>query len=71
MTTKVLQNRLSEIREACIKNNHKETLVKLSNQEMSEIITALKMLNAFDDILDDEIQIKHNRCMKNKLNRNS
>ena len=66
--TKVLQNRLSDIREACIKNKHKDTVIRLSICEISELITGLKVLNAFDYVLDDEIQIKHNRATKNKLN---
>ena len=39
--------------------------------ELSMIITGLKMSNAFDDILDEEIELKHNRSMKNKSNRKS
>lgn len=69
--TKVLENKLSEIREASIKNKQKEVMLNITIHELSMIITGLKMSNAFDDVLDDEIAIKHNRGMKNKLNRKS
>ena len=69
--TKVLLKELSKLREELIKNKQKETVLKVSVHELSMIITGLKMSNAFDDVLDEEIQIKHNRSMKNKLNRKS
>lgn len=69
--TRVLQEKLSKLREELIQNKQKETIINLSVHELSMIITGLKMSNAFDDVLDEEIQIKHNRGMKNKLNRKS
>ena len=69
--TRVLQEKLSKLREDLIRNKQKETLINISVHELSMIITGLKMSNAFDNILDEEIEIKHNRSMKNKLNRKS
>lgn len=69
--TRVLQEKLSKLREDLIQNKQKETLINISVHELSMIITGLKMSNAFDNVLDEEIQIKHNRSMKNKLNRKS
>ncbi len=69
--TRILQEKLSKLREDLIQNKQKETLINISVHELSMIITGLKMSNAFDDILDEEIEIKHNRSMKNKLNRKS
>ena len=57
--TKVLLEELSKLREEIIKNKQKETVLKVSVHELSMIITGLKMSNAFDDILDEQIQIKH------------
>ena len=62
--TKVLLEELSKLREELIKNKQKETTLKVSTHQLSIIITGLKMSNAFDDILDEEIQIKHNGRMK-------
>ena len=59
--TKVLLEELSKLREELIKNKQKETVLKVSVHELSMIITGLKMSNAFDDILDEEIQIKHKK----------
>lgn len=67
--TRILQEKLSKLREDLIQNKQKETLINISVHELSMIITGLKMSNAFDNILDEEIKIKHNRSMKNKLNR--
>lgn len=67
--TRILQEKLSKLREDLIQNKQKETLINISVHELSIIITGLKMSNAFDNILDEEIEIKHNRSMKNKLNR--
>ena len=67
--TRILQEKLSKLREDLIQNKQKETLINISVHELSMIITGLKMSNAFDNILDEEIEIKHNRSMKNKLNR--
>ena len=64
--TKVLLEELSKLREELIKNKQKETTLKVSTRQLSVIILGLKMSNAFDDILDEEIQIKHNR-KKDKL----
>lgn len=69
--TRVLQEKLSKLREDLIQNKQKETLINISVHELSMIITGLKMSNAFDDILDEEIELKHNRSMKNKSNRKS
>lgn len=69
--TRILQEKLSKLREDLIQNKQKETLINISVHELSMIITGLKMSNAFDNVLDEEIQIKHNRSMKNKLNRKS
>lgn len=69
--TRVLQEKLSKLREDLIRNKQKETLINISVHELSMIITGLKMSNAFDNILEEEIEIKHNRSMKNKLNRKS
>lgn len=69
--TRILQEKLSKLREDLIRNKQKETLINISVHELSMIITGLKMSNAFDNILDEEIAIKHNRSMKNKLNRKS
>ena len=69
--TKILQEKLSKLREDLIQNEQKETLINISVHELSMIITGLKMSNAFDDILDEEIELKHNRSMKNKSNRKS
>lgn len=69
--TKVLLVKLSKLREDMVHNKQKETILNISLHEISEIITGLKMTNAFDDVLDDELAIKHNRGMKNKLNRKS
>lgn len=69
--TRILQEKLSKLREDLIQNKQKETLINISVHELSMIITGLKMSNAFDNILDEEIEIKHNRSMKNKLNRKS
>ena len=69
--TRILQEKLSKLREDLIQNKQKETLINISVHELSMIITGLKMSNAFDNILDEEIDIKHNRSMKNKLNRKS
>lgn len=69
--TRILQEKLSKLRENLIQNKQKETLINISVHELSMIITGLKMSNAFDNILDEEIEIKHNRSMKNKLNRKS
>ena len=59
--TKVLLEELSELREELIKNKQKETTLKISTRQLSVIILGLKMSNAFDDILDEEIQIKHKK----------
>ena len=59
--TKVLLEELSELREELIKNKQKETTLKVSTRQLSVIILGLKMSNAFDDILDEEIQIKHKK----------
>lgn len=64
--TKVLEKKLSELRESMIKNKHKETVLNITLHELSMIITGLKMSNAFDDVIDEEIAIKHNRAYKNK-----
>lgn len=69
--TKVLLEKLNKIREELVNNKQKEVNLKLSVYELSVIITGLKMSNAFDEVLDDEIQVKHNRGMKNKINRKS
>lgn len=69
--TRILQEKLSKLREDLIQNKQKETLINISVHELSMIITGLKMSNAFDDILDEEIELKHNRNMKNKSNRKS
>lgn len=69
--TRILQEKLSKLREDLIQNKQKETLINISVHELSMIITGLKMSNAFDNILDEEIEIKYNRSMKNKLNRKS
>ena len=69
--TRILQEKLSKLREDLIQNKQKETLINISVHELTMIITGLKMSNAFDNILDEEIEIKHNRSMKNKLNRKS
>lgn len=69
--TRVLQEKLSKLREDLINNKQKDTLIKVSVHELSIIITGLKMSNAFDNVLDEEIEIKHNRSMKNKINRQS
>lgn len=69
--TRILQEKLSKLREDLIQNKQKETLINISVHELSMIITGLKMSNAFDDILDEEIELKHNRTMKNKSNRKS
>lgn len=69
--TRILQEKLSKLREDLIQNEQKETLINISVHELSMIITGLKMSNAFDDILDEEIELKHNRSMKNKSNRKS
>lgn len=69
--TRILQEKLSKLREDLIQNEQKETLINISVHELSMIITGLKMSNAFDDILDEEIKLKHNRSMKNKSNRKS
>lgn len=63
--TKVLLEELSKLREELIKNKQKETTLKVSTRQLSVIILGLKMSNAFDDILDEEIQIKHN-CKKDE-----
>ena len=65
--TRILQEKLSKLREDLIQNKQKETLINISVHELSMIITGLKMSNAFDNILDEEIEIKHNRSMKNKI----
>ena len=62
--TRILQEKLSKLREDLIQNKQKETLINISVHELSMIITGLKMSNAFDNILDEEIEIKHNRSMK-------
>ena len=62
--TRILQEKLSKLREDLIQNEQKETLINISVHELSMIITGLKMSNAFDDILDEEIELKHNRSMK-------
>ena len=62
--TRILQEKLSKLREDLIQNKQKETLINISVHELSMIITGLKMSNAFDNVLDEEIEIKHNRCMK-------
>ena len=69
--TRILQEKLSKLREDLIQNKRKEILINISVHELSMIITGLKMSNAFDNILDEEIEIKHNRSIKNKLNRKS
>lgn len=63
--TIVLQEKLSRIREDMINNKQKETMIDISLHELSMIITGLKMSNAFDDVLDEEIDIKRNRGIKN------
>ena len=65
--TRILQEKLSKLREDLIQNKQKETLINISVHELSMIITGLKMSNAFDNVLDEEIEIKHNRSMKNKI----
>lgn len=62
--TRDLQNKLSNLREELIKNNEKEVQLNLSLHELGMIITGLKMSNAFDDVIDEEIKIKHNRYKK-------
>lgn len=62
--TRILQEKLSKLREDLIQNKQKETLINISVHELSMIITGLKMSNAFDNVLDEEIEIKYNRCMK-------
>lgn len=62
--TRILQEKLSKLREDLIQDKQKETLINISVHELSMIITGLKMSNAFDDILDEEIELKHNRSMK-------
>ena len=62
--TRILQEKLSKLREDLIQNKRKEILINISVHELSMIITGLKMSNAFDNILDEEIEIKHNRSMK-------
>lgn len=62
--TRILQEKLSKLREDLIQNKQKETLINISVHELSMIITGLKMSSAFDDILDEEIELKHNRSMK-------
>lgn len=69
--TRILQEKLSKLREDMINNKQKETILNISLNELSIIITGLKLSNSFDGVLDDEISIKHNRSMKNKLNRKS
>lgn len=69
--TRVLEKQLSDIRESMIKNKQKETSITITLHQVSMIITGLKLSNAFDDVLDEEIEIKHNRGIKNKLNRRS
>ena len=67
--TDALEKKLSEIREDMRDNKQKETMLSLSISELSMIIMGLKMSIAFDDILDEEIALKHSRAMKNKLDR--
>lgn len=64
--TRVLEKKLSELRESMIKNKHKETTLNITLHELSMIITGLKMSNAFEDVIDEEIGIKHNRAYKNR-----
>lgn len=64
--TRVLEAKLSELRESMVKNKHKETTLNITLHELSMIITGLKMSNAFDDVIDEEIAIKHNRAYKNR-----
>ena len=51
--TRILQEKLSKLREDLIQNKQKETLINISVHELSMISTGLKMSNAFDDILDE------------------
>ena len=61
---RILQEKLTKLREELIQNKQKETLINISVHELSMIITGLKMSNAFDNILNEEIEIKHNRRIK-------
>lgn len=60
-----LINILSKQREKAVKNGDKLLLLNVSVKELTEIITGLKMNEAFDRVLDEEIKIKDNR-RKNK-----
>lgn len=64
--TNDLERKLSKIREDMRDNKQKETMLNLSISELNMIIMGLKMSIAFDDILDEEIALKHSRSMKNK-----
>lgn len=52
---------LSQQREKAINNGDKIVSLEVDIKDLTEVITGLKMAKAFDNILDEEIAIKHSR----------
>ncbi|AMN31076.1 hypothetical protein BFS06_14460 [Clostridium perfringens] len=65
---KILIKRLSELREISILNKDKTINLNLNINEITMIIVGLKISKVFDDVIDEELEIKYNRGKKNKAN---
>ncbi|EOU1989954.1 hypothetical protein C4D27_14505 [Clostridium perfringens] len=65
---KILIKGLSELREISILNKDKTINLNLNINKITMIIVGLKMSKVFDDVIDEELEIKYNRGKKNKAN---
>ncbi|MGG7131196.1 hypothetical protein [Clostridium perfringens] len=65
---KILIKRLSELREISILNKDRTINLNLNINEITMIIVGLKISKVFDDVIDEELEIKYNRGKKNKAN---
>lgn len=56
-----LEELLSKIREDMIKNQKKEIKLNFTLNQINMIITGLKMSNALEKVIDEEINIQHHQ----------
>lgn len=57
--TKELENKLNNIRIPMVKNKQDMANLNLTLKEINAIVIGLKLTNAYEDILDEELKLKH------------
>ena len=57
--TKKLENKLNNIRISMAKNKQDMANLNLTLKEINAIVIGLKLTNAYEDILDEELKLKH------------